>query len=340
MQLAGYLFVILKNDMNKNLPNEAKMSEEHITFKRDVISGLKRDPKQLDSKYFYDEKGDRLFQSIMEMPEYYLTDCEMDIFKNKTEQLVESITAANIPFDLIELGAGDASKSAHLLKFMAEEKIDFTYMPIDISGNILTVLNNNLKQKIPSLNIKVLHGDYFKMLDKAMNLSDKRKVVLFLGGNIGNMEMDDAYTFCTLLRQKLNKGDILITGFDLKKNPHTILNAYNDARGLTASFNLNLLARINRELKADFNIANFQHYQSYDPLSGACKSYLISLIKQTVDIGEEKFNFKQNEAIYMEISQKYKQEDIDKLSSQTGFSILSQIADANNWFVDSIWQAV
>jgi uncharacterized SAM-dependent methyltransferase len=213
-------------------------------------------------------------------------------------------------------------------------------MPIDISGNILSVLNEKLNNEIPELEILSLEGEYFDMLDKATSISKRRKVVLFLGGNIGNMDMEESYHFCSELRRKLNRGDILLVGFDLKKNPHTILNAYNDAAGITSSFNLNLLVRINRELEADFDVLNFQHYQTYDPVSGACKSYLISLAEQNVHIGNEVFHFEENELIDMEISQKFSKKDIRNMANNSGFHILNEILDSKNWFVDSIWQVV
>lgn len=320
--------------------NTVQKPKDQIVFLNDVVTGLSQLQKKLHSKYFYDEKGDRLFQKIMEMPEYYLTACELDIFKNKTAELVNHLAINQTPFDLIELGAGDALKSTYLLKYLTAADINFTYMPIDISGNILAVLEQNLKKEIPDLDIKLLQGDYFKILEQAMHAPNRKKVLLFLGGNIGNMDVAEAFSFCKELRNKVNKGDLLITGFDLKKNPHTILNAYNDPHGITASFNLNLLARINRELGADFDISKFQHYQTYDPVSGACKSYLVSLTEQIIHIAGHKFLFMENELIDMEISQKYELQDIDKLASNSGFQIVGQIQDSKNWFVDSVWQAL
>jgi len=308
------------------------------SFRSDIVEGLRKGPKKLLSKYFYDKTGDQLFQKIMSMPEYYLTQCELDIFKNKTKELADTILSDTEPFDLIELGAGDAMKSSYLLNHLVQNGVDFTYMPIDISGNILSVIHNKFADELPSLDIISLEGDYFDMLDKATNISKRRKVVLFLGGNIGNMDMEESYHFCCELKRKLNMGDLLLVGFDLKKNPHTILNAYNDAEGITASFNLNLLLRINRELQADFDITQFQHYQTYDPISGACKSFLISLTKQDVHIDADKFSFEENELIDMEISQKFSHSDISKLAKNSGFHILSEIHDSKNWFVDSVWQ--
>lgn len=327
--------------MNLQVETEFQIqNHSRDTFLADVLEGLQSSPKKLHSKYFYDEAGDRLFQQIMDMPEYYLTDCELDIFKNRTEKLAKSILIDSEAFDLIELGAGDAIKSSFLLEHLTKKNIDFTYMPIDISGHILDELNEKFSRDLPGMEVITLEGDYFDMLDKAMTISQRRKVVLFLGGNIGNMDMEESYHFCRELRRKLNRGDILLIGFDLKKNPQTILDAYNDEGGITSSFNLNLLIRMNRELEADFDVLNFQHYQTYDPISGACKSYLVSLTEQNVHIGSQIFRFEENELIDMEISQKFSLEDISKLARDSKFHVIDEIADSKNWFVDSIWQVL
>lgn len=326
--------------MNLNSPAQLRMTDTENPFLSDVLVGLQNSPKHLFSKYFYDETGDRLFQQIMHMPEYYLTDCELDIFKNQTSQIADTFLATNQTFDLIELGAGDALKSSYLLKHLVEKGIEFTYMPVDISGNILSVLKNKFSEELPDLKIEIMQGDYFKMLNSAVNGSLKRKIVLFLGGNIGNMQREEALKFCKELNIQLNPGDLLLIGFDLKKNPHTILNAYSDPAGITAAFNLNLLTRINRELDADFDVSRFQHYQTYDPISGACRSYLISLEKQEVKIGNTLFYFEENEPIDMEISQKFSNNDIHELAELSGFTIVKQITDSKNWFVDSVWQVI
>ncbi|MCP2029726.1 dimethylhistidine N-methyltransferase [Flavobacterium sp. HSC-32F16] len=310
------------------------------TFLHDVIKGLNQYPKQLQSKYFYDQRGDRLFQEIMALPDYYLTRCEMDIFENKTAEIARGISADQTPFDLIELGAGDASKSMHVLRYLKNLDTDFRYMPIDISSNILSILDDKLKENISGLDIVCLEGEYFEMLHKASQLSLRRKVILFLGSNIGNMEIEEAYRFCSELRNNLNKDDVVMIGFDLKKEPNTILNAYNDKDGVTASFNLNLLERINKELQADFNLDKFEHYETYDPLTGACKSYLISLQEQSVSIGDHVFHFGENEPIYMEVSQKFSMEDTRKMALQSGFEPVYSIMDSRGWFVDVFWKAV
>ncbi|WP_294316774.1 L-histidine N(alpha)-methyltransferase [Chryseobacterium endophyticum] len=314
--------------------------DSHQKFENEIVASLKAHPKHLLSKYFYDQKGDVLFQQIMNMPEYYLTDCEMEIFTKKTEEIAHAVKAFDAPFDLVELGAGDATKSSHLLKYLVTKNVDFTYMPIDISGNIISVLKERFSREIPDLDLVGLNGEYFEMLDKANSISSRRKVILFLGGNIGNMEVEEAHQFCHELRKKLNPGDILLIGFDLKKDPDIILSAYNDKAGITASFNLNLLERINNELDANFDIGKFKHYQTYDPLAGACRSYLISLEKQNVMIGNQVIHFSENEAVYMEISQKYAPEETDKMALQNGFKPVKHISDTKGWFIDAIWKVI
>ncbi len=319
--------------------------DKHVSvnkFCEDVISGLTSSPKRLDSKYFYDATGDRLFQDLMECPEYYPTKCELDIFANQTEALANAIIGdKGDEFDLIELGAGDAMKSSYLLSHLVNKGINFTYLPIDISANVIELLDNELSENIPGLIFRGLNGEYFDMLKKAAALSNKRKVVLFLGSNIGNMPIADAENFCFKLRDNLSHGDMVIIGFDLKKNPKIILDAYNDKGGITKNFNLNLLKRINRELNADFNLGQFDHYPVYDPETGACKSYLISLSDQQVNLGScnKSIRFHKDEVIFMEISQKFTVQQTKDIAISTGFSPVDYLFDTREWFTDAIWLA-
>lgn len=313
-------------------------TDNKTQFLQETLTGLNAEPKFMLSKYFYDATGDRIFQQIMEMEEYYLTNAEMEILQYQSAQLSQAISADGTAFDLIELGAGDATKSIHLLKSLLDKQAAFSYLPIDISEHVISDLEENLPKKLPALDIKGLNGDYFDMLRRATELSGRRKVVLFMGANIGNMTIADAETFCSSLKQLLSPKDLLIIGFDLKKNPQQILAAYNDKGGITRSFNLNLLQRINKELDGDFNIGQFEHYASYDPESGACKSYLISLKKQIVSIGRNAIHFAENEYVFMEISQKYSLNDIDQLAEKTGFKPLQRFFDQHQYFVDAIWK--
>jgi L-histidine Nalpha-methyltransferase len=176
-------------------------------------------------------------------------------------------------------------------------------------------------------------------LQKAKGLSDRMKVVLFLGGNIGNVPYEKAGDFCKKIREHLMPGDLLLTGFDLKKNPKAILDAYNDKAGYTRDFNLNLLYRINNELNGDFVVENFFHFPTYDPATGACKSYLVSSKEQQVNVADESFHFAEGETIFMEIAQKYTIEQTDELAIQSGFQPVNHFLDSRRMFLDTVWEA-
>lgn len=310
-------------------------------FLKDVLKGLQADKKYLQSKYFYDKKGDELFQQIMNCDEYYLTDCEYEIFSSQTSALADVIIGQHNNFDVVELGAGDATKSVFLLKEFVRKNAISTYFPVDISTNIIDLLHKELPGQIPQLNIHGLNGEYLDMLGSAKKISDKIKLVLFLGSNIGNISLEEVPEFCRELRSQLSPGDMVLIGMDLKKNPRQILAAYNDRNGFTREFNLNLLRRINNELGGNFNMHTFDHYASYDPLSGACRSFLVSLADQQVTIGNEQpISFYKDETIFMEISQKYMVAQADELAVKTGFIPVGHFFDKNKWFVDVVWRCV
>jgi L-histidine N-alpha-methyltransferase len=329
--------------MEKNVQEAISPTEavgENSTFYLDVIEGLTKEFKRLPSKYFYDQQGDGLFQQIMACEEYYLTRCETAILKQQREQICEVIQNGEGSFDIIELGAGDGTKTAYLLDSLVKQGKSFRYIPIDISGNILTELTGNLLAQNPELDIKPLNGEYFQMLDKAVSLSSLHKTVMFLGSNIGNMPSTDAQQFCTRIRQSIRPGDIALIGFDLVKDPYLIRAAYSDQQGITKAFNLNLLRRINSELGADFDLCLFDHYCSYDPLTGACKSYLVSQHEHTVSFPNMQIHFRQGECIWMEISQKYSLSQINQMAINSGFETVSTFTDSKGWFADVVWKAV
>src|SRR5690606_167622 len=311
-------------------------------FYEDVKYGLSSNPKRLYSKYFYDKIGDALFQQLMHSPDYYLSKCELEILQLHSASIGRDINKEFDEFDLVELGAGDASKSIFLLQALLDNGSDFTYYPVDISQNVSELLEAKLPKLLPSIKIKGLNGEYIAMLEQLAKHGSKPKLILFLGSNIGNMNLDEAALFCEKVRKLMNPGDLFFIGFDLKKEPFTILTAYNDSAGLTRDFNLNLLRRINKELSGNFDLDAFYHYPSYDPISGACKSHLISEKDQVVTIGEgaDKFSiqFKQHEAVFMEISKKYSIEGIEKLALNTGFKITNHFLDSKKWFADSLWK--
>lgn len=309
------------------------------SFKKDIYNGLKSKPKSLPSKYFYDAKGDVLFQKIMACDDYYLTDADNEIFSEQTQKLAKSLISKNEPFDVIELGAGDATKSSYLLKEWLNQGADFTYYPIDISSSMITYLENEMPKRIPNLKVKGLTGEYLDQVKKAYQISSKRKIILFLGSSIGNFELHEAHNFLRKLHQELQSDDTVLVGFDLKKNPHQILKAYNDSEGITRDFNLNLLDRINKELDADFDRSQFEHFPIYNPLSGACRSFLISQKEQKITFGDGTIiHFQAYEAIDMELSQKFSVEDIDTIALRIGFKKQPYFFDFKKQYCNAIWK--
>lgn len=314
-----------------------KRKETANPFLDDVLKGLTAKEKHLDSKYFYDAKGDAIFQKIMQCEEYYPTRCELEILMNRSACIAEKFLNRHEAFDVVELGAGDATKSTYLLKELMQQKIDFTYYPIDISKNVINLLNKQMPERLPGLKMHGLNGEYFKMLEKTNRLGKKPKVVLLMGGNIGNVSREKALEFCASLREHIVPGDFLMIGFDLVKNPQVILNAYNDKQGLTRDFNINLLQRINDELEGDFLLENFLHFPVYDPKTNACKSYLISIKEQKVHLAGKEISFDEYEAIFMEIAQKYTTEQTDLLATSSGFKPVAHFYDSKEWFLDTLW---
>ncbi|MDF4204754.1 L-histidine N(alpha)-methyltransferase [Maribacter sp. SA7] len=293
-------------------------------FEKEVYSGLTDSPKHLSSKYFYDKKGDKLFQDIMAMPTYYLTDCEYEILKNNKEEITDLFTGFG-SFDLIELGAGDGKKTKILLKEFSDKNIDFTYVPIDISQNALSQLHNSIEKELPKINVQPFQGTYFEAL-KEINNRKNRKIILFLGSNIGNLEHDQAVGFMNKIQNLMQPNDLLFMGFDQKKNPQTILDAYNDQEGVTAAFNKNVLTRINTELNANFDLDQFLHWEVYNPETGSAKSYLVSKIQQRVRVEKLDLDvhFNQWETIHTEISQKYDDEIISWLANESGLKMTTE----------------
>jgi dimethylhistidine N-methyltransferase len=313
---------------------------ELTQFAEDVLRGLSSTPKQLSSKYFYDDEGTRLFQEIMRLPEYYPTRAELKIFTEQTEAIHDAFVDNANAIDLIELGAGDGTKTAVLIEQFLKNDTDFTYSPIDISQEANDALSARFREKFPELRIDPHTGDYFQVLTSLKNGSQRRKVLMFLGSNIGNFQRSQAVDFFRQLRAVMNPNDRLFIGFDMQKDPRVIVAAYDDPQGVTAAFNLNLLRRINRELGADFDLEKFSHYAQYRPVECAARSFLISREKQTVNIAAvgRSFELEQWEAIFMEISQKYTRAMIEDLAAESGFEIEADFFDDVNFYTDSLWR--
>ncbi len=309
-----------------------------MSFKEDVLIGLQAKAKYLSSKYFYDAKGDKIFQDIMKMPDYYLTDSEYEIFSTQAKAIFDALQLDGRKFDLVEFGAGDGYKTKILIERLLETKADFRYIPIDISKDVLKDLKADFEKSFPDLEVESENAEYFQALENIRKKSDNPKLVLFIGSSIGNFLQDRTVAFLNGLYAELQSGDKALIGFDLQKNPKTILQAYNDAEGITKAFNLNVLARINMELGGHFDLKAFDHYPNYDPESGLAKSYLVSLRNQKVRIDSlgETFSFSEGECIHTEISRKYTLEQIEDLFKGSNFELVKHYLDAKHYYVDTL----
>lgn len=302
-------------------------------FGEEVYNGLTSSQKYLSSAFFYDQQGDALFQQIMELPEYYLTRSEFEILEKNTSEFIRLFDSPQ-GFDLFELGAGDGKKTKLLLRAFLKSNLNLSYLPIDISENALQGLSTNLKKELPDLKVLPLKGTYFGSLNKIASFRLRKKVILFLGSNIGNLPPATAVSFLQKTRTAMEKEDLLVIGFDLKKDPGIILQAYNDSQGVTAAFNKNILSRINRELKGNFDVDAFEHWPLYDPQVGEARSYLISQKEQEVLIKELNLTvqFRKWESIHTEISRKFDEASIIEMAEDSGLKVAGFYSDAKDYF--------
>jgi dimethylhistidine N-methyltransferase len=305
----------------------------------DTLRGLSANQKFLLSKYFYDDHGSRIFQDIMQMPEYYLTNCELEIFTTWKEQIIDAFVNDNPIFELIELGSGDGLKTKILLNTLVNRALKFSYIPIDISSIANKQLVESLEIEIPGLNINPKTGDFFQLMKQINGHSSLRRIILFQGSNIGNFSDEKLDLFLRQLSDFAHRGDKVMIGFDLKKSPEIIMKAYADPHGHTRDFNLNHLRRLNRELGADFDLNNFEQHTEYNPETAAVKSFLVSKKEQIVHIEllNKSFRFKQWETIFMELSRKFDLETIETLATKYGFRVEVNFMDNRNYFTDSLW---
>ena len=305
-----------------------------------AVSGLMSCPKSLPSWLFYDEQGDKIFQEIMRLPEYYLTRTEYEIIHSYKDDLLKYFNPSNKPFQLIELGAGDGLKTEVLLKYFISRGVNFIYNPVDISPTILNQLETRLHKKIPELEIHPINASYPEAIESIRG--NVKKIVFFLGGNIGNFTFTEASAFLQALSLQFTERDLAFIGFDLKKDPRIIERAYNDTQGVTRRFNLNMLERLNRELGANFKVDDFVHYPYYDPQTGAARSFLVSCKAQEVFIKtlNRSIKFQPWETIRTEISQKYDLLMIEKLVSESGMEIVDLFFDADQHFCNALLKKI
>jgi L-histidine Nalpha-methyltransferase len=320
-----------------NLIEKNQSTRHHEAFGVDVLSGLSAMPKSISAKYFYDDIGSELFQQISQHPDYYLTKTEYAILQRISTTIPDIVNETEI--DIIELGVGDGHKSKLIIDGFLDKSKKVNFYPIDISEKAMHLLGENI-MNTDTLSIHGVIADYFHGLQHIHEISNNKKLVLFLGSNIGNFTREQSVGFLKRLWSSLDHGDYVLIGFDLIKDPDVLNQAYNDSDGLTKAFNLNLLDRINRELGGNFNTNAFQHYGFYNPTLACMESYLISLADQDVSIAisDQTFHFEKFEAMHLEYSYKFSTQLIEHLARDMGFDIEKHFADDKTFFSDSLWQ--
>lgn len=296
-------------------------------FLSEAIAGLSSTPRTLPCKYFYDARGAALFQKISELPEYYLTRAELQILDRYCGDIARAL-GPNI--ELIGLGTGAGTKTRILL-----EKLEApaAYIPVDISKKQLERSTASFRKIFPTLEILPVCADYLEPIRLPSPARQAlRKIVYFPGSTIGNFEPDAARQFLQRVANHCRRGGGLLIGVDLQKDRHVLERAYNDSSGVTAQFNLNLLARANRELGADFDLEQWQHYAVYNSTESRIEIYLISEIDQTVRVQDRQFDFRAGERIATEYSYKYTKESVIELTREPGFDFSQMWTDDARWF--------
>jgi L-histidine N-alpha-methyltransferase len=301
-------------------------SDTAATMARDVRDGLATDPKELAPKYFYDERGSQLFEQITELDEYYPTRAERSILAARSAEIVR---AAGAPRSLVELGSGSAAKTRHLLSAMRDAGCLHTYVPVDISEEITHETARLLVDEYPGLAIRGLVCDFEHHLERIPD-GDGGRLVAFLGGTIGNLYPRARRDFLARLAGLMRAEDRLLLGTDLVKEPLRLEAAYNDASGVTAEFNKNVLRVLNRELDADFDLDAFEHVARYDTVEARMDIRLRSLSEQTVRLDELDLvvDFAAGEEMRTEISTKFTRERLQRVYEDSGLAM-------SGWFTDA-----
>ncbi len=310
-------------------------------FARHVREGLAAPQAYLSSRFIYDERGSRLFQRIMALESYYLTRAEFEIFGAHAPEIARAFASGGKHVELIELGAGDGTKTKLLLGALRSLGADFTYRPVDISADILGVLRDDLHDTLPGLRVEPLVGSYLDALGTLDADAAVKRVVLFLGSNIGNFDFAGAGAFVGRLGTRLAPGDQLFIGVDLRKDPRQILAAYDDDHNVTAAFNLNLLHRLRNEFDAELELKHWGFYPTYNPESGEVRSYLYPIGgPQRIRIpalGIDR-TFGTHEVIHTEVSRKYSPAELQVLAKAASAQIVQEWTDGRKYFVDVLME--
>jgi dimethylhistidine N-methyltransferase len=301
-------------------------ADEQDSFAADVVNGLQSSPKRVPAKYFYDDTGSRLFERITDLPEYYPTRCEMSILQTQAVEICKLIPDGAA---LVEFGAG-ASKKARILLKAAPQLA--AYVPVDICGEMIEREAAELHSDFPNLKVLPVTADFTQAFELPEAVRDLPHVGFFPGSTIGNFEPHEAAAFLTHAGRILGAGARLIIGVDLIKSAEVLNAAYNDAAGITAKFNLNLLTRINRELSGNFNLDCFEHHAFYNRERHRIEMHLASLKRQKAKVAGETVEFRAGETIHTENSYKYSIEKLAALARGAGWRSLKVWTDENKYF--------
>jgi dimethylhistidine N-methyltransferase len=283
-----------------------------------VIAGLSLPQKTLPPKYFYDARGSELFEAICRLREYYPTRAELALTRARLGDIGRFAGAG---CELIEYGSGASVKTRLLIRRLRPS----AYVPVDISEPALRQAGARLAREFPWLKISGVVGDFSRPLElpvfrgRGRGLHTGRRVIYFPGSTIGNLVPHEAHAFLSMTRGLVGAGGAMLVGVDLKKDANVLHAAYNDAKGVTAAFNLNLLARINRELEGDFDLRRFRHYAFYNAARGRIEMHLVSLARQQARVGAHRFQFEAGETIHTENSCKYSVAEFQALAAEAGF---------------------
>ena len=306
-------------------------ASRQAAFARDVAAGLAATPKRLSCCYFYDQEGSRLFEAICELPEYYLTRAEAAILKSCSAEIAGLFPAETL---IVELGSGNSAKTRLLLEAFLRTRPRQHYVPVDICRTVLEDTALELLRAYPTLDMTAVAAEYDEALRQIPSSGAQAKLVLWLGSNVGNFDRPDAAAFLRRVRAGLTAADRLLVGIDLRKERAVLEPAYDDAQGVTAAFNLNLLNRINAELDANFDLSAFRHRAVYNEEAGRVEMYLVSRRAQRVAIRklEKTIEFRADEAIHTENSYKYSRAEIEALAAAAGLTTQQRWLDREGRF--------
>jgi dimethylhistidine N-methyltransferase len=303
-------------------------------FADDIRKGLTNKNKFIPDRQYYDERGSVYFQELMSSPDYYVTNSELEIFEKHKTEICNLLSSQDKEVKIIEFGAGDALKTKILLKEFAKNNKTI-YYPIDFSKKYLDDMEKDFSDNMQDVEIKTINKDYFDALELIGKEDNSRKIILFIGSSLGGLTDNEINNFFIKLSELLNKNDILLFGFDLKKSPDILYKAYHNTCKNWCTY---LLQRVNVELNADFDLNKFEYYTTYNPENGKFKWYFISKEEQSVLINklDLKIDFELGEAIYFGQSKKFSLLEIEDIAKKYGFKNKNFYFDNKHYFTDVV----